>query len=147
MKGEKMSLNKIFRWSCWPRQRSCFVEQPECQADPIQRERSLVSHGRVSQSSNQNSATHAILLVIGKWWLLPYFSCLVYSTVFLSQGWFAAAWQPCSWREPPTPRGLTRLHSFYDFSIFSAGLSWNPEQLLCRRNQVARCCLVSPLSI
>merc|ERR1712117_366874 len=34
------------RRSCGPRQRGGFVEQPECKADPIQRERPLVSHRR-----------------------------------------------------------------------------------------------------
>merc|ERR1712183_599254 len=34
------------RWCCGSCKRSCVVEQPECEADPIQRERPLVSHRR-----------------------------------------------------------------------------------------------------
>ena len=40
--------HKIFRGSSGPRQRSGFVEQPERPADPVQRERPLVPHWRVS---------------------------------------------------------------------------------------------------
>ena len=68
------------------------------------------------------------------------------------QGWFATAWQPSSWRKPSAPRGLFSSNCFFS-SVSSpiihasqnivVGLPWNPEQLLCRWNQVARCCLVS----
>ena len=44
----RFKIKPGLRWRGWPRERDCVLEQQERKANPVQRERSLVSHRRVS---------------------------------------------------------------------------------------------------
>ena len=148
MKGEKISLNKIFQVELLTTPTKLFrgTTGTPSRSDSARALTGLTQEGEpIIKSEFCNSCNTSCH------WQMMIASILLLSCLFNSLSFSGLICRSLTTvqleRTPHTPRFDSFPFFVYDFSFFSAGLSWNPEQLLCRRNQVARCCLVSPLSI